>query len=228
MRAVYTAADKKSGVCLLSPIDLFDRISLDLDLDEEELDATLDALELDDYFDVTRSDRKGELVYCINMHRKGLAFARVERAFRSNLKFKILLAVAGARAIAGKYVFCWEIVFVIVLLPAVTLFSLGLSYFLSSLYVFFRDLKHIYSVILTLWTYLTPLFYTVSALNNPLVDKYIKLNPMYHYVTYFRDILMGAIPTWQMHLICYGFGILSFVVGYAFLRLVQNRIAAKL
>lgn len=95
MRAVYTAADKKSGVCLLSPIDLFDRISLDLDLDEEELDATLDALELDDYFDVTRSDRKGELVYCINMHRKGLAFARVERAFRSNLKFKILLALAG-------------------------------------------------------------------------------------------------------------------------------------
>lgn len=95
MRAVYLAADKKSGVCLLSPIDLFDTLSLDLDFDEDELDATLAGLELDDYFDVTRSDRKGELVYCINMHRKGLAFARVEKAFRSNLKFKILLALAG-------------------------------------------------------------------------------------------------------------------------------------
>lgn len=82
MRAVYGAADKKSGVCLLSPIDLFGTLSLDLDFDEDELDATLAGLELDDYFDVTRSDRKGELVYCINMHRKGLAFARVEKAFK--------------------------------------------------------------------------------------------------------------------------------------------------
>lgn len=95
MRVVYQAADKRSGVCLLSPFDIFDRLSLDLDFDEEELDGTLRDLELDDYFDITRSDKKGELVYCINMHRKGLAFARVEKAFRSNLKFKILLAVAG-------------------------------------------------------------------------------------------------------------------------------------
>lgn len=95
MRAVYQAADKKSGVCLLTPIDLFNDLSLDLDFDEEELDATLRNLEIDDYFDVTRSDKKGELVYCINMHQKGLAFARVEKAFKSNLKFKILLAIIG-------------------------------------------------------------------------------------------------------------------------------------
>lgn len=95
MRAVYQAADKKSGVCLMSPLDLFGCLSLDLDFDEEELDNTLRNLEIDDYFDVTRSDRKGELVYCISMHQKGLAFARVEKAFKSNLKFKILLAVIG-------------------------------------------------------------------------------------------------------------------------------------
>ena len=91
MRAVYQAADKKSGECLLSPLDLFDTLSLDFDFDEEELDGTLRNLEIDDYFDVTRSDRKGELVYCINMHQKGLAFARVEKAFRTNVKFKIIL-----------------------------------------------------------------------------------------------------------------------------------------
>lgn len=95
MRVVYQAADKKSGVCLLSPLDIFERIPLDIDIDEKELDAALGALELDDYFDVTPSDKKGELVYCINMHRKGLAYARVEKAFKSNLKFKILLALAG-------------------------------------------------------------------------------------------------------------------------------------
>ncbi len=95
MRAVYQSADKKSGVCLLSPLDLFNELSLDYDFDEDELDGTLRNLEIDDYFDITRSDRKGELVYCINMHQKGLAFARVEKAFKSNLKFKILLAIIG-------------------------------------------------------------------------------------------------------------------------------------
>ena len=73
MRAVYQAADKRAGTCLLSPLDLYETLSLDLDFDDEELD----------------------LVYCINMHQKGLAFARVERAFRSNIRFKILLAVVG-------------------------------------------------------------------------------------------------------------------------------------
>lgn len=32
-------------------------------------------------------------MYCINMQKKGLQFARVERAFKSNLLFKILLTL---------------------------------------------------------------------------------------------------------------------------------------
>lgn len=40
-----------------------------------------------------RSDKKGELVYCINMQKKGLQFARVEHAFKSNLALKIALTL---------------------------------------------------------------------------------------------------------------------------------------
>lgn len=94
MRVVYKDADKQNGACLLTPIDIFSQIPLDLDFEESELDVTLRNLEIDDYFDLTRSDKKGELVYCINMHKKGLQFARVERAFKSNVMFRILLAVA--------------------------------------------------------------------------------------------------------------------------------------
>ena len=94
MRVIYHEADKQSGACLLTPIDIFSQVPIDLDFEEHELDIALRNLEIDDYFDVTRSDKKGELVYCINMHKKGLQFARVERAFKSNLIFRILLAVA--------------------------------------------------------------------------------------------------------------------------------------
>lgn len=94
MRVIYQEADLGGGSCLITPIAIFEQIPLDLDIAEDELDVALRNLEIDDYFDLTRSDRRGELVYCINMHKKGLQFARVERAFKSNVTFRILLAVA--------------------------------------------------------------------------------------------------------------------------------------
>ena len=56
----------------------------------------------------------------------------------------------------------------------------------------------------------------------------MNLNPMYHYVEYFRTLLAGGIPSGLEHLICYGFAIASFAVGYLFMRAVRNHIAANL
>ena len=96
MRVIYQAADKQSGTCLLSPIEIFEKLPLDIEYEEAELDTIMSNLAIDDYFDLTRSDKKGELVYCINMKQKGLAFARVERAFKSNVAFRFWLTIALA------------------------------------------------------------------------------------------------------------------------------------
>ena len=96
MRLVYDVAEKNNGMCLLTPIQIFEGISLDVEIKESELWTILKNLEIDDYFDVTPSERKGELVYAINMHQKGLAYARVEKAFKNNLAFKIGLTIGLA------------------------------------------------------------------------------------------------------------------------------------
>lgn len=70
MRIVYQEAERQNGSCLLSPIDILEKIPLDIPFEEDELDQTLRNLEIDEYFDVIRSDKKGELVYCINMQKK--------------------------------------------------------------------------------------------------------------------------------------------------------------
>lgn len=146
--------------------------------------------------------------------------------------FIALIGVMVVRILMGApadmVAFHWEMILTLVLLPSLLLFSLGISLFLSSLFVFFRDIQHFYSVILTLWTYLTPLFYTVDSLNNAMVQKVMVLNPMYHYVEYFRTLLMGAVPSLKAHLFCYGFAIISFLIGYLFMRLTKNSIAARL
>ena len=43
---------------------------------------------------------------------------------------------------------------------------LGLGLLLSSLAVFFRDVMHLWGVVLTAWTYATPLFYPTSILTD--------------------------------------------------------------
>lgn len=114
---------------------------------------------------------------------------------------------------------------VLVMLPALFLFSYGLSLILATLYVFFRDVQHFYGVFLTLWTYLTPMFYKLDRFegaNAPagsdLILFVIKANPMYHFVEFFRDITFrcslgqNAFNPWSL-LTIYALGLGAFGIG---------------
>ena len=100
--------------------------------------------------------------------------------------------------IRGEAVFSWNFLLAFLMLPALFLFNYGVSMILASLFVFFRDIQHFYSVFLTLWTYLTPIFYKIDRFKKTnatqtLADRFItgiiKLNPMYHYVDNFRSVI---------------------------------------
>ena len=102
--------------------------------------------------------------------------------------------------IRGESVFSWNILLAFLMLPALFLFNYGMSMILATLYVFFRDIQHFYTVFLTLWTYLTPIFYKVDKIDNgKLTGKFIagviNLNPMYHFVEYFRDVIYRCSAT---------------------------------
>lgn len=120
--------------------------------------------------------------------------------------------------------FYWTILMIIPFLPALLLFSLGIALVLSTLYVHFRDIKHIYSVFLTLWMYMTPIFYSITRMSVK-VQTVIKLNPMYQYLEYFRQaVIFGQVPSLQSHLIIYGIGILSFIIGYLIFKASKKKI----
>lgn len=109
------------------------------------------------------------------------------------------------------------------LLLYVTLFSLGLGLLLSALAVFFRDIIHLWSVVITAWTYATPLFYPVNILPDWML-QFEAFNPMYHYVTYFRDIaLWGNTPGLVENLICLAMAIATLAVGLVVFKRTQNK-----
>ena len=136
-----------------------------------------------------------------------------------------LLTVMIIRIPAGVKFYWSGLLVLFPWLPSMFLFCLGLSLFLSVVYVRFRDIKHIYNVFLTLWMYLTPIFYSVEILHLP--DKYaliMKLNPMYHYLLYFRNAISGVLPSWQTTLICYVVGCAAFGVGMLLYKVTKKKL----
>ena len=108
--------------------------------------------------------------------------------------FIALLGVMFVVWLQGNAVFSFSIFMVVLMLPALFLFSYGLSLVLSAMYTFFRDILHFYNVFLTLWMYLTPIFYSVTMFEgtgflNKLMWFIVHGNPMYYFVDYFRAVV---------------------------------------
>jgi ABC-2 type transport system permease protein len=110
-----------------------------------------------------------------------------------------------------------------VLLIYVFMFCAGLAMLLSSLAVFFRDVLHFWGVIITAWMYATPIFYPVDWLA-PWMQTVMNFNPMYHFVTYFRDIVIwNTTPGLTENLLCLGMGLVMFAIGYLVFSKTQRK-----
>lgn len=93
------------------------------------------------------------------------------------------------------------------------LFTVGISFILSTISVFLRDMFYIYSIILTIWTYATPLFYDISIVPDAL-QKIFRLNPLYIYINGAREIILyGRCPSAMNLILMAAYGILTLVIG---------------
>lgn len=110
----------------------------------------------------------------------------------------------------------------------ILMFSMGIGYFLSILYVFFGDIKYLYSVILTLWMYLSAIFYPVDQLPEQ-VASLVGMNPIYVCINFARQIVMyqtvPEIAEW-LKMILWGVGV--FVFGYLFFKKNENKVMQKI
>jgi len=93
------------------------------------------------------------------------------------------------------------------------LFALGIGMFLSALQVFMRDTQYLYGILVTLWIYLTPIFYAEESLA-PILRRIMQFNPMYVYINCIRKIMLyGITPTVFQLLACMLMGIVALTIG---------------
>ncbi len=105
------------------------------------------------------------------------------------------------------------------------MFTLGFGFILATVSVFLRDMFYIYGVVLTLWTYLTPIMYDFATLAiSPKLQVIFKLNPLYWFIKFARDIILyhqaPGLNVWIYSFIC-GFGFL--VIGAAIFKKNQDK-----
>lgn len=68
------------------------------------------------------------------------------------------------------------------------LFALGLSLFLSALFVRFRDVSYIWEVLIQAGFYATPILYPITLITSPGLQQIVFLNPLAHAIQGARNV----------------------------------------
>jgi ABC-2 type transport system permease protein len=125
-------------------------------------------------------------------------------------------------AITPKAIFFLPFLFLFLLLNLI--FVLGLGFILSIFNVFLRDIGHLIPIVLMLWLWVTPVFYSIDMI--PEGWRWIfNFNPMAAYIACFRDAIFYArFP--QLSALSYSFlwAFFSFISGIFLFASLENRI----
>ena len=140
-----------------------------------------------------------------------------------------LLAVA--LIIAGSPIIPWiPVVFVLMLTLAI--YAAGIALALSATAVFFRDLKYLWTILVQVMFFATPIIYTPDRLEGKLpwiIEFVMTWNPMAVFILTFRHMLYGgAAPNWIEVLYVFVVSLCVFLGGWAVFTLLSRRVAEEL
>jgi len=141
----------------------------------------------------------------------------------SSLIYELIAVVVFTLAliIKGTLPGASVVYFPIVLLAQVVMMT-GLSLFLASLNVFFRDVSQFVSAFMIVWFFATPIVYPLALLP-PQLRLLASLNPLTHLVSAYRAIFLNTHPISLNGIVI--FSIFSAIIFLAGLRLFQKTAA---
>lgn len=118
----------------------------------------------------------------------------------------------------------WYMIYIPLVVIQLYLFCIGVGMFMAATSVFFRDVQYIYNVMITAWMYCTPVFYPLDQLPENLQTIIKVCNPMYTYITQFRDVVLnGQLPGYMLQLSGWGFALAALAIGTLVFSKNQNK-----
>ena len=110
-------------------------------------------------------------------------------------------------------------------------FSTNINSFIYCYFGYWNRIKYIsfgitlciYGIVITLWTYLTPIMYDISLIS-PHLQVFFKLNPMYHYINFIRRVILyHEMPSAFTFGVCALSSIVVLVIGVVVFRKNQDK-----
>lgn len=152
----------------------------------------------------------------------------VQKVFSAAFNFSFSLIAVAVVMLFFRVVPTWHIVWMIPALALLMVFCMGISLLIGSLAVFFRDLIHLWSVVITAWTYLTPIFWDLSLLTGSSAPRFViavvKLNPMYNYLEMMRcAIVYQTSPDPAVIALCAVWAVALLALGFFVFRRTEHK-----
>ncbi len=151
----------------------------------------------------------------------------LSRCFTAMTNFGYSLAAYTVMLLVMRIRFTPYMLMIFLYAVLLLLFSVGVGYLLSVFYTLFGDIKHLYSILLTLLMYASAIFYPVES-TSEVMQKVIRCNPVYNYIACARKcVLEAAMPdTGQwIKLVVWSGGV--FLFGKIYFHKMRNRVLQK-
>lgn len=137
----------------------------------------------------------------------------VSKNVQTVINFGINLCVFFVFCLLDHVTFTWLFLLLVIPIALLMVFNVGVGLILSALYVFFKDVQYLWGVFTMLLMYMSAIFYTTTGYS-PFIQQLFYLNPVYAYISYFRQIVLdGIVPSVGLHALCIGYAVLAFAVG---------------
>ncbi len=146
----------------------------------------------------------------------------LSRVISSSVNFLFTMPALVVIILATGQPVRWQMISVVLPLILFFFFCLGIGFILSALAVYFRDMFHLYGVVLSLLNYATPIFYPAEIVP----EEYVwiqQVNPLYYFCQAFRDALYsGIVPDKILLLQCALLSVAAMVIGVVTFHKKQN------
>jgi lipopolysaccharide transport system permease protein len=140
----------------------------------------------------------------------------------------VLVGLIAYYSISGSAItVSWTVPLVIVVIMVQIFFTAGLGFLLSMSNLFFRDVRYIFSVFITLWMFASSVVYPMEV-SNPKLQMLLNLNPMTPILDAYRDVLLrGVLPDRGPIIYVFIVSFLLFFVGWVTFYKFQDKFAEK-
>ncbi len=118
---------------------------------------------------------------------------------------------------------CWQHLLLPYSFVCLFLFTFGAGLILATISVFLRDMFYIYTIVLQVLNYMTPIFWDISMISNPYLLFLLQCNPLFQIINFGRTIMLHhQTPTLLQFGLCGAMALVTLLVGLFVFRKYQD------